>query len=250
MNNTNTVKAIQEILRDVTPNLAIDGDWGPVSARTYSLAPTDVKQQVDQTAAAGGLSIKELDAEVAFGSNGWVPKARVLPAVVTALRELDPTLTEQQATELIPPAILQLEARTFGNRVFLRSLLVTATSHAAGPFQFEPGEWNHVWREYPYARRFMNTYPNDEAYVHATEAGSPGSPGNLTASAFAMAGELLDIRRALAAHSLPITGATVYTLHNQGITGGTRYLLGLAPIAYQQSPQAIAVMQSARAQVT
>lgn len=250
MNFREVVRDIQRELRTVSPNLAIDGFWGPKSSRVYHLAPIPVQHKAQQIADAGGLSIDYLDDLAALpGSPGWVSVADVDQAVVQALLKLDPTLSADAARAMIPQAVLALEARTLHGKVFLRSLLVTSSSHAAGPFQFEPAEWNEIWQLYPAARSVMKFYADSSQYVRETEAGAPGSPGDLHAAATAFAGELLQIRGALYRNGLPVTPEAVYTLHNQGVTGGIGYLKGLRPIAYHQSPQAVEVMAMARSQV-
>lgn len=249
MNLSDLIKEIQFILQSVNRALTIDGIWGPQTLNTYTKAPPKVKQRVDLVAAQAGFTVKKIVASLGTSSSAWATVDTVHQAVVHALMDLDPGLTIAAAEELIPANVLQIEARMVGDRVFLRSLLVTPTSHAAGPFQFEPAEWNQVWMQYPEARKYMAQYPNATDYVEDTANGKKGSPGDLNASAYAFAGELLDIQRALEEHDLPVTGPTTYTLHNQGVNGGIAFLKGERSINNHQSYEAINTMLLAQRQV-
>lgn len=245
-----TVMQIQQVLRRSSPQLSIDGEWGPLSSRAYHTAPRTISQLADRVAADNDLSISFLDAQANLpGAPGWVTLSQLVGAVSRALTGLDPSLTTEELGQLVTASVIRMEALTHYGRVFLRSLLVTNTSHAAGPFQFEMAEWNQVWSEYPAARKFMNVYSSRDQYVSQTEAGVPGSPGSLIGSAYAFAGELLDIRKALREHGIPVTPQTVYTLHNQGVYGGVEYLLGKREIAYRQSRAAVDTLHVALQQV-
>lgn len=175
------IRSAQTVLRVANPSLKIDGLWGPVSAATYSSAPTSVRAAAKSVLSLNGIDINTLPVGGPIVESAEVQSAIAKAAQVTG----------------ISSAVLTEIARTESG---FNPLAVNGTSK--GLFQNQLGAWENAAQYValpPYAQAWMNPYD----------------------SALAAAGYMLynqaELKRLRLTDTL--TPAMLYLAHQQGAAG-------------------------------
>lgn len=243
--------------------MRIDGRWGTYTSFAYDSAPDDVRVEVRKRLAFFGYTPEtvSIDSRSVFAKPADQPRppptvtavesgmTRFLPYSVlsahvrAALVELEaydrltavkvPRAVIGQILDTIQGReIMDLEAARDRATGYYDAWSRNATSSARGWAQFLTGTWNEMVAQL--ALRKTITVPLRPVDRITRDVAAPGLPFDPVASAYVYAEYTLRNALALVRARLPVTAATLYTLHQQGTAGGIGILQGRKQIAAPQ----------------
>lgn len=256
--------------------LRVDGKWGTYTDYVYSASPASVQAAVRAQLAAFGTTAEELASlramerivarpEIAHGEALVVNNLKryfdfgaVSAAIRSAVRDLE--VRERLARERVPdpegviaiiagPEIINLEAARARDGSY-DAFSQAGTTSAAGLFQFIASTWNvtigEIRRAYPSLpiQLVPTTVPESKGKLI-----KPGGPFDMVASCYCYTWLTTMNALALKRTGLAINVGTLYTLHQQGSSGGIAYLRGRGNLtnAGAQSSSSLRLMAAARA---
>lgn len=258
--------------------IRIDGRWGTYTQFAYDNAPATVQLEIRNLLAKAGTNLDVLRASAAATfspDRGREPAANVTLADSSMKRYFDyPTLasyvrgalielgavdrmvavkfTPAQAASVIEVIagreILDLEAAR-DKRGMYDAFSANPTSSARGWAQFLTGTWNDMVAQL--RKRSGVTAPLNLVAPATRNVAAPGLPFDAVASAYVYAEYTLRNALALKRAGMPVSTATLYTLHQQGTAGGIGFLKGRKPLdnASGQSAASLNVIAQAAQEV-